>query len=179
MARLLRVILSLSFLVPVCGFPQRRVQPADGNVSTVQALTRSSGYIFSGTVMNVEGIPARDPSQVAVMRITFRVDRAVRGVRTGQFLVIREWAGLWQAGERYRRGERVFLFLYPPSKLGLTSPVNGAIGQFAVDRDGAIVLPAQEGEPSRVPGSAGIPEGPRVSPREFTRMIRQAERERP
>jgi hypothetical protein len=40
-------------------------------------------------------------------------------------------------------GERVVLFLYPASKLGLTSCVGGALGRFAVDRSGWVQLGAQ------------------------------------
>src|SRR5258708_29179611 len=58
-------------------------------------------------------------------------------------LTIHEWAGLWSIGERYRLGERVLLFLYPPSKLGLTSPVAGAVGRFAMDSQGHILLNGQ------------------------------------
>ena len=97
-------------------------------------LTRSSGYIFSGTVTSVGRTAAATPGDVATMRITFRVEQAVFGVRTGQILTIREWAGLWAAGERYRPRERVLLFLYPPSRLGLTSPVGGSQGRFSIDR---------------------------------------------
>jgi len=41
------------------------------------------------------------------------------------------------------RRERVFLFLYPPSKLGLTSSVAGAVGRFAIDPQGKIAMTAQ------------------------------------
>jgi hypothetical protein len=50
---------------------------------------------------------------------------------------------LWSDGERYRVGERVLLFLYSPSKLGLTSPVAGAMGRFAMDSRGMIALSQQ------------------------------------
>src|SRR5215469_13463488 len=46
--------------------------------------------------------------------------------------------GCGRPGERYRTGERVFLFLYPASKLGLTSPVAGATGRWAVRRDDKV-----------------------------------------
>jgi hypothetical protein len=58
-------------------------------------------------------------------------------------LTIHEWAGLWDRGERYRVGERVMLFLYSPSKLGLTSPVAGAMGRFVVDAQGRILMNQQ------------------------------------
>ena len=46
-------------------------------------------------------------------------------------------------GQRYRVGERVLLFLYPPSKLGLTSCVGGRMGRFTVDPWGRVLLSAQ------------------------------------
>jgi hypothetical protein len=66
----------------------------------------------------------------------------MRGASAGQSLTIQEWAGLWAGGERYRVGEHVLLFLYSPSKLGLTSPVAGGIGKFAMDAQGRIVMNA-------------------------------------
>ena len=68
----------------------------------------------------------------------------MRGTSAGQSLTIHEWAGLWISGERYRVGERVLLFLYSPSKLGLTSPVAGGIGKFSVDAQGRIVMNAMQ-----------------------------------
>jgi hypothetical protein len=75
--------------------------------------------------------------------VTFQVEHALRGAMAGQTLTIREWAGLWHRGERYRVGERVFLFLYPVSKLGFTSPVGGAVGRFAMDGRERIVMNSQ------------------------------------
>ncbi|HUO27541.1 MAG TPA: hypothetical protein VMU61_17885 [Candidatus Aquilonibacter sp.] len=72
--------------------------------------------------------------------MSFQVERALRGADTGKKLTMREWAGAWAGGQRYRAGERVLLFLYPPSKLGLTSCVAGPIGRFTVDSLGRIVL---------------------------------------
>jgi hypothetical protein len=55
-------------------------------------------------------------------------------------LTVLEWLGLWSSGQRYAVGEHVLLFLYPPSKLGLTSAVGGALGQFRVDSAGGILV---------------------------------------
>jgi hypothetical protein len=137
------------------------------------SLILKAGYIFSGTVKAVERVTPRVNGSVAVMRITFHVDRGLRGTRTGQTLVIREWAGLWQAGDRYRPGERVMLFLYPPSKLGLTSPVGGGSGRFVVDPGGQVVI-----EPRRVgPTRAHFPANLRLPPLDFLRALRRTEEE--
>jgi hypothetical protein len=139
-------------------------------------LTQSSGYIFAGTVKSVE-LAAPAGNGVATVLISFHVDQAIRGVRTGQTLAIREWAGLWDAGERYRPGERVLLFLYPPSKLGLTSPVRGPMGRFGIDPNGQVIVDtARIGVRSGHPGIAARFQGrTRVSPREFVRFFQSEE----
>jgi len=91
-------------------------------------------------VLAVQRIAPADSHEVATMQVTFRVEQGIRGVRTGQALVIHEWAGLWQTGERYRRGDQILLFLYSPSKLGLTSPIGGSFGRLALDRNGQVRL---------------------------------------
>jgi hypothetical protein len=117
--------------------------PAPPTPPTLQQLTQRAGYIFSGTVLTVERVQPKTPNEVATVRITFKVNQAVRGVATRQIFTIREWAGLWQSGARYRPGEQVMLFLYRPSKVGLTSPVNGELGRFNLDNHGKALLDAQ------------------------------------
>jgi len=139
---------------------------------SLRQLTRDSGYIFAGRVSAIERVPAGSIPEVATMRITFHVEQGILGVRTGQTLVIREWGGLWEQGERYRPGERVLLFLYRPSKLGLTSPVAGALGRFAVDKKGQINLDrvvSLASDPAEVNlrGKTG------VSSRDFARTIQR------
>lgn len=101
-----------------------------------QKMSRDSGIVFSGVVTQVQ----RSASAAGTTQITFRVENALRGVRRGQVVTIREWSGLWNNGERYVTGERVLLFLYPKSKLGLTSPVGGKAGRYAVDSAGRVLV---------------------------------------
>ena len=122
-------------------------EPHPAVIPNLHVLARNSGYIFGGTVLSVERIAPSRRDAVAVMRVTFRVDSAIRGVSRGQRLVIHEWGGLWQSGERYRPGERVLLFLYPPSRLGLTSPVEGPTGRFRINPGGRIVVPRGQTRP--------------------------------
>jgi hypothetical protein len=103
---------------------------------TLRRMIRDSARIFAGTVIGVERLPT-GPG-IPTTRVTFRIDEAIRGVRKGQTIRISEWGGLWQAGERYRAGERVLLFLHPESKLGLTSPIAGAMGRWSIQRDGKV-----------------------------------------
>jgi hypothetical protein len=136
------------------------------------SLTLRSGYIFSGTVKAVERLSPRNNNGVAVMRITFYVNQGLRGTRTGQTLIIREWAGLWQEKERYQPGEQVMLFLYPPSKLGLTSPVGGTSGRFPVNSGGQVVIePRKVGFTTQTHSPGGILMGPG----EFLRRLHRGE----
>jgi hypothetical protein len=135
------VLVSASLLVlTLTVAAQRQPVTAHYGVPTLVQLNRNSGYIFVGTVESVTRVEPTSPSSVATVRITFHVENAVRGVRRGQTLVIREWAGRWESGEHYRVGERTMLFLFPPGKLGLTSPVGGELGKFRVDSYGHVLL---------------------------------------
>jgi hypothetical protein len=139
---------------------------------SLRQLTRDSGYIFAGRVSAIQRVTAGPTFEVATVRITFQVEQGIRGVRTGQTLVIREWSGLWEQGERYRPGERVLLFLYRPSKLGLTSPVAGASGRFKVDNLGQLNIndvASLASDPTTVPFRGKI----RVNSRDFARIIRR------
>jgi len=108
-----------------------------------QKMVSAAGIIFSGHVTAVEHTPVPSGQAPASTNVSFQVEQAIRGIERGQILTIHEWAGLWASGERYRVGERVFLFLYPPSKLGLTSPVAGELGRFSLDSRGRIVMDGQ------------------------------------
>jgi hypothetical protein len=140
-------------------------------------MTRKAAYIFVGTVSGVRRIAARTPNDIATTQITFHVDQGIRGVRSGQKLVIREWAGLWDSGERYRNGERVLLFLHRPSKLGLTSPVGGRLGRIAVDQDGRVIL--DPGRLTDLPSNSGGEErlDGKIRTRDFARAIQRVAKE--
>jgi hypothetical protein len=121
-------------------YPGGRYTDAPGAIA-FRHLTCPAGIIFSGLVT---AIGRADPSgQAPSTTVTFRVEHAIRGTSSGQNLTIHEWTGLWTSGERYRVGERVLLFLYAPSKLGLTSPVAGSMGRFALDSQGRVVMSPQ------------------------------------
>lgn len=116
--------------------------PVHGGPISAQ-IVPAAGIIFSGHVTSVWRAPTPGGITPASTQITFHVDQGMRGTSSGELLTIHEWAGLWDRGERYLVGEGVFLFLYTPSKLGLTSPVAGASGRFAVDSQNRIVMSAQ------------------------------------
>jgi len=108
------------------------------------------------------------------VQVTFQVEQAIRGVRVGQTLSIREWTGLWSSGERYHLGERLMLFLYAPSKIGLTSPVGGPAGRFTVDKEGRVQLSRLQAQAVRVMvPQIRIDPDHRVPMRDFTRALRR------
>jgi hypothetical protein len=112
--------------------------PVSPGTLTSPQIVKAAGIIFSGRVTSVSRAPTG--GGVASTVVTFQVEHAIRGTLPGQSLTIREWSGLWARGERYRVGENVLLLLYPPSKLGLTSPVAGVLGRFPMDPQGRVLL---------------------------------------
>ena len=173
MRRLRRYIAVTSFLLLPAIFAVAQRRPG-ALVDNVNQFARSSGYIFSGTVLKIQRTTAGQ-NAVAFTQITFRVDEAIQGVRSRKIFTIREWSGLWDSGERYRPGERVLLFLYPVSKLGFTSPVGGPLGRFVVDHDGKIHIHDLRRTPISINRAQSQFAGrTRVSPREFAHAILHA-----
>lgn len=161
-------------VLPLSG--QDRTSPPVRQPPNLPQVTRRAGLIFAGTVTSITPVRATGSPQVESVQVTFHVEQAVRGARIGQSLSIREWTGLWSSGERYHVGERLMLFLYPPSKIGLTSTVGGPAGRFAVDRNGRVQLnPMQQqmarSSPIRIQTRRLVPL------REFTRAVRRLTQE--
>ena len=123
-------------------YPPNPRSPSRRNLG-FREIARSAGMIFSGKVTKVQRYPATTAQSVETIAITFHVETAIRGVTPNDELTISQWAGLWSSGQRYRIGERVLLFLYPPSKVGLTSCVAGPVGLFRIDAWGRVQLDAQ------------------------------------
>jgi hypothetical protein len=119
--------------------PRRNPIPLPPGTGLKQ-MVQTAGIIFSGRVTFVGRSGPVSGHAPAATTITFQVEQALRGATTGQSLTIHEWAGLWNNGERYHIGEHVLLFLYPPSKFDLTSPVSGALGRFAMDGLGKVLI---------------------------------------
>jgi hypothetical protein len=124
--------------------PRPPTLPPRGPVTiTLPQIVHDAGIIFSGRVSFVGRASSPFGQNAASTTVVFEVEHAIRGTSQGKRLTIHEWAGLWNRGERYRVGERVLLFLYPPSSLGLTSPVAGASGRFAIDGEGGLLINPQ------------------------------------
>jgi len=121
--------------------PRRPVLPPGECV--FPRFVRAAGMIFSGTVTKIERQPANAGQTLETIAVTFHIEHAIRGTTSGRELTITQWIGLWSSGQRYRVGERVLVFLYPPSKLGLTSSVGGPLGRFNIDVAGQVLLSPQ------------------------------------
>ncbi|MGZ4822472.1 MAG: hypothetical protein ACXVZM_12780 [Terriglobales bacterium] len=122
----MRHILTACILALVLPHPPLSAQ----NQPDLRQLAGNAGMIFSGVVEKVERV-APVAGDVGTVRVTFRVAEALRGASPGEVLTISEWDGLWNAGDRYRVGERLLLFLYSPSNsLGLTTTVAGEQGRI-------------------------------------------------
>ena len=126
-------------------------------------LSRRAGMIFAGTVLGstppTTTIDRGVPASIPAVQLSFRVDRAIAGVARGQVLTIREWAGAWSSSMQRPmiKGQHILIFLYPPSRLGLTSPVGGSLGQVALDSSGKNVSGAVFA--NALPPGRPIPQG--------------------
>jgi hypothetical protein len=169
---LCRCLLILFLVLPLSAqVPPSRTLPLP---PSLRQITQRAGTIFAGKVTSITPVRAIASDQIESVQVTFQVEQAIRGARMGQTLTIREWAGLWSWGERYQVGERLMLFLYSPSKIGLTSPVAGSAGRFRIGKDGQIQLSPQQAQTAPVM-SASVPIGRdgRVPLREFMRAVRR------
>ena len=155
---------------PIPPWPHPPVAPP-GTIGLRQ-MAQAAGMIFSATVTNISRRPATRGQALETVAITFHIENAIRGATPGEDLTISQWIGLWSTGQRYRVGERTLVFLYPPSKLGLTSCVGGPLGRFATDPLGRVSLSAQQISAFRTDPVLGGKS--RVSFRVFALAVRQA-----
>lgn len=105
-------------------------------------MVSSSGMIFAGHVLHVEG--KTDERGDIVTETTFRVETPIRGVLPGT-LTITQYGGTSSEGTMllahmryFREGERVLVLLYPPSELGFTAPIGMGQGVWNVNDAGEI-----------------------------------------
>ena len=174
--RLSSCLLIFLWFTPLTALPVQPVaRPLPRHASPWIRMNQRAGLIFAGNVLRIRRVPSTHLRDVETVEISFHVEQAVRGTHNGQTLVIREWAGLWAAQPRYRVGERAVLFLYPASRLGLTSPVGGNTGRFSVDPQGGVrFTPAQSAwlDGDRVLPAVRVRDG--FPLREFLRQVRGA-----
>jgi hypothetical protein len=157
---------------PIRPWPIRLFAPS-GTIGLPQ-LAKAAGLIFAGRVTAIARHPATGGQALETVAITFHVENSIRGAMPGEDLTITQWIGLW-SGQRYRIGERLLLFLYPPSKLALTSCVSGPMGRFNLDPQGRVLLSAQQLSAFRTDPVLGGKS--RVSFRDFALAVQKASEE--
>jgi hypothetical protein len=142
-------------------------------------IARASGMVFSGTVLGITATPAGTDRAMPTVEVKFQIDQAIAGVKSGQVLTIHEWTGAWSSHRAMRTGQRILLFLYPPSRLGLTSSVGGPMGQIALDASGKnIAAPAAISNGTlRARPMFRVALQPSISLRQLERAIRSAREE--
>jgi len=132
MRRVILMIVSLCIAllaVGCAGAARAQIPQLRGPDSSVGAALRSlasrAGVVFVGRVTAI--VP-----QGGVVEVSFAVEQQVLGM-VGETYSLREWAGLWAAGQqRYRVGQRAMFFLHAPGVAGLSSPVDGMEGMVPV-----------------------------------------------
>jgi hypothetical protein len=130
--------LALALSAQVAG-AQTPPQSAD---QALLAMEQLAGVIFTGQVVAVHRTVGTNGA-TGVVEIDFAVGDAIRGV-SGSSYALREWAGLWPAGdEPFQIGQSFLMLLYAPSAAGLSSPVGGMDG--AIPIRGVVVAPNPAG----------------------------------
>ncbi len=137
---------------------------------SLDKLEASAGVIFSGTVLQIERVATGDGKPEAV-RVSFRVDQAVRGCSAGDTVAILEWAELWLRGDRYRIGEQVIIFLHSPGLTGLSSPVAGEVGIFPIGPSGLLRTTPLQAQLLAPPRATSPQSEVRTSPGDSDRQI--------
>jgi len=105
--------------------------PDTSVAAALSSLSTRSGVVFAGDVIAVRHVGG-------VVEVEFQVDQNLKGPATGSY-VLREWAGLWAAGQRrYWVGERAVVFLHDAGKSGLSSSVDGMDGILPISAAGSV-----------------------------------------
>lgn len=105
----------------------------------LEQIVAASGFIFSGRVEKTWS--ERDAATGFIVTYsTIAVAESVRGVNTSRF-TFKQYGGSYKGQNvfvadmsYFTVGEEVVAFLYPLSKLGLTSPIGVAEGKWSIQR---------------------------------------------
>ncbi len=133
------VALVFIILVTECGVAQSALSqatppqntPPQSTNDALHSMSQMAGAIFTGQVIAVRRIEGLNGA-TGVVEIDFAVEDAVRGM-SGSAYTLREWAGLWAAGdEPFRVGQRYLILLHAPGAAGLSSPVGGTDGAIPI-----------------------------------------------
>jgi len=155
---------------------QQSAIPVSSVPANLRQVTNHAATIFVGKVISLEARPLASSDQVGCVQITLQVEQGIRGARAGEHFSFREWVGLWSGADRYRAGQRMMLFLYTPSALGLTSPVGGGAGRLSIDASGRVRLSPTQQQSIQVSQTLDV-RSRRVPVRDLVRAIRRMSEE--
>jgi hypothetical protein len=138
--------LATCLIIMLCSVSVRALAQAQ-HVS-LEEMVQSSGTIVSGRVVRIKAGHHPEYPNVAVTYVTVDIEAVFKdaGARVAQAgpsgarrLTFMQFGNLLTLRVHdlpaYRQGEDIFLFLYPESQYGFTSPVGGLQGKFTVTRD--------------------------------------------
>ena len=110
----------------------QQITPAQTVEDALHQMSDSAGVIFIGEVTAIRSVNGANGAS-GIVEVDFRVDQAVRNCTSNSTYTLREWAGLWAAGDqRYRTGQRLLMLLHAPGPSGISSPVGGMAGAIPV-----------------------------------------------
>ena len=125
-------LLALASILSVPAQAQQSAQPPQTIEEALHQMSDSAGVIFIGEVTAIRSVTGANGSS-GIVEVDFRIDQAVRKCTPNTTYTLREWAGLWAAGDqRYRVGQRLLMLLHAPGPSGITSPVGGMTGAIPV-----------------------------------------------
>ncbi len=130
-SRALALALALSACADCSADGQSIPQMNPATEAALHDMTRLAEVIFAGRVIRIRR-RAGVAGAAGTVEIEFDVENAIRGV-AGDTCTLREWAGLWPAGdEPFRVGQRYLMLLHAPGASGLSSPIGGADGAIPI-----------------------------------------------
>ena len=99
----------------------------------LEEVTGSADKIFTGICTGIEEIADDPVSMLQVTQYKFHVLEGIKGVKNNSDIVFKQWQPV-SKDSNFEIAKKYILFLYPESKLGLTSPVGYLQGLFKVER---------------------------------------------
>lgn len=100
-------------------------------------LSKRAAIVVQGRVVEARYESHPEYPNISTVLVTLQVERMVRGPE-GQQFTFRQYLPSMRAKlgkPEYVVGQRVLLFLPPPSRYGLSSPLGGEQGRFQISRD--------------------------------------------
>lgn len=138
-SRIRTLVLSVGWITAILLLWFSRLGAASVEQINLFEMVRAADRIFWGRCLQAE--PGREASTgLPVTAYTFEVLRGIKGARAAQSIRFQQLTGGPAGAVRglpvFSPGQEILLFLYPDSRLGLTSPVGLAQGIFQVGKGG-------------------------------------------